>query len=368
MRRLSWLIVIFPFTASAATSVKVSIIEALAPRDTTSSERFQKEFESAAELGRQKLSKRLRSCGYELETETAFYAASDPLQARERGLAAAEKGAWLIVGPRRSNHYLLLAQAVPELPTVSLMASSTEVDQLGPRHVSLSPSNSSMALEAAREVKLRLRKGRAAKFISIVSADCAACVDFHEEFVSQAKGLNLTEQESVSVSGEAPDLVAHLNRIQTENPDFVLLPNYSKVSSHIMSRLVSVLPKAIFVGGDGWGDASFGFVNQQKSTNQVVGFTVRGFPPVGEALKTFALGASIGGRDGEVPLTGAPSLGILKAFDGLANILCSKRPKSRAEFANAFETQAKAFRSPWGVSVYDLKDGQIQFTKRVGIR
>src|SRR5690242_16972957 len=143
MRRVVFISALLPIVAQAAPiSVKVSFIEALAPRDTTSSERFQKDYDKAIEVGKKAVASRLQKCGYDLTTETAFYDASDPLQARERAIDLVKKGSWLIVGPRRSNHYLLLAQGAGDVPTVSLMASASEVSMLGNRHISLSPLNS----------------------------------------------------------------------------------------------------------------------------------------------------------------------------------------------------------------------------------
>jgi hypothetical protein len=132
--------------------VRLDFIEALAPRDTTSSERFQRDYVHAIETAKKLTEKRLASCGYTLQTETAFYDAGDPLQARESAEKSSRAGSWLLVGPRRSNHYLLLTQGAARTPSVSLMASAKEVASLGPLHQSISPSNSVMAAVAAQEM------------------------------------------------------------------------------------------------------------------------------------------------------------------------------------------------------------------------
>ena len=110
--------------AALKTPVSISFIEALDPKDTTSSRRFQEEYEAAIATGVKLTAARVASCGYRLATKTAFYGASDPMMATEHGEDAAAHGAWLIVGPRRSNHYMLLAKGAPDTPSVSLMASA----------------------------------------------------------------------------------------------------------------------------------------------------------------------------------------------------------------------------------------------------
>lgn len=65
------------------TKVKISFMEALAPKDTTSSERFQKEYEYAVQTGKDLTREKLKSCGYEITEEKVLYDASDNLQAFE---------------------------------------------------------------------------------------------------------------------------------------------------------------------------------------------------------------------------------------------------------------------------------------------
>ena len=47
--------------------VKIHFFEALSPKDTTSSTRFQKEFEDAVATGKKLMTEELSSCGYQVE-------------------------------------------------------------------------------------------------------------------------------------------------------------------------------------------------------------------------------------------------------------------------------------------------------------
>lgn len=369
MRSLGFLALVFMFASSgfaAPIIVKVSFVEALALRDTTSSERFQKEFEAVIQLGKTELKSKLQGCGYQLESQTAFYDASDPLQAKERAEQAVKEGTWLIVGPRRSNHYLLLAQGAPKTPTVSLMASSSEVGALDSLHLSLSPLNAEMAQSAAREAATRVRKVSSPTYVAIVSRDCLTCGDFADHFEIAAKRLGLKESARIEITGELPSIEPLRVKIQALRPTFILLPNFSKVSAHVMAGVHDASSKSFFVGGDGWGDAQFGFVQNGKSLDTVTGMTVRGFPPVKDGLRAFPLGRRVlaEAKTLEIASSG-PGLAILKVMASTADILCSAKPKSADAFRAAFTKQGrKEFRAPWGVSIYQLNHGSISYIPR----
>lgn len=354
-------------TANAATiPVKIHFFEALAPKDTTSSERFQKEYEGAISTAKTLVGPRLQKCGYQLETSTVFYNASDALEAMERGKTSASQNAWLIVGPRRSNHYVLLAKGAENTPTVSTMASSKEVFELGAIHNTMAPSNAQMARVAALEAKKRIKKAKT--FVSVVSEDCVACVDFAESFVTEAKLKGLINLKTFKVAGEIPSFAEIVPEITKLNPSFVLLPNYSKVTAQAIAAIHKSNPNAFYVGGDGWGDSRFGFVQNASDLEGAQGFTVRGFPTTEEGLKAFPLGKELlKSKDQSVQRPGsAAALSLLKILDSTTSLLCDGKPKSKDEFTKSiFKKGRSAFKSPWGVSIYEMKSGDITFGSSV---
>jgi len=344
--------------------VRIDFIEALAPRDTTSSERFQRDYIHAIKTAKAMTEKRLAACGYELRTETAFYDAGDPIQARESADKSSKAGAWMIVGPRRSNHYLLLAQGAASTPSISLMASAKEVGELGPLHQSISPLNSVMAGVAAKEAMAKLPKKAAKTYLSVVNEDCVSCVDFSASFDIAAKKLGFTKLGEIKVSGDAPDSAQARAQVEALKPSVVLLPNYSKSAARIMAALEGVKTSPLFVGGDGWGDAKYGFVQNGEHLDSAVGITVRGLPPIEDGMKSFALGRQLLKAEklgADAPWSG-PGLGILRLVDKTTELLCGARPKDAAAFAELFKTKGKAtYSAPWGVSVYRLKRGVLTF-------
>jgi hypothetical protein len=344
-------------------SVKMVFVEALDPKDTTSSKRFQEEYEAAIAKGRELTVEPLSACGYQLDTKSYLYAASDPIQAKEQAEKAVREGAWLIVGPRRSNHYLLLAKGADTTPTVSLMASSEEVALLGPLHLSMAPSNAMMAKVAAHEAKQRLA-GANNEYLSLVSADCLACKDFAKHFDQQATRLGMSKLAEFPILGNQPDLTNARDVIARKSPAFVLVPNYSIVTSYVISELRSARPGIFFVGGDGWGTAKYGFVQNGRELIGASGLSVRGDPPVEAGLKRFRAGKILIERRETATFGSATALNILRTIDGVASFLCESKPKIAEAFAKKFAAKgSKYFSAPWGVSVYKLENGNIVFLK-----
>lgn len=346
--------------------VKISFMEALAPRDTTSSERFKKEYEYAVQTGKDLTQEKLKKCGYEILDEKVLYDASDNLQALEQAKKSEAAGVWLIVGPRRSNHYLLAVKGAPETPSVSIMASANEVFELGNLHLSLAQPNKKMAEVLAKEVHKKFKKS--ASYLSIVSADCVACVDLSESFDLAAKVSKLIKIQELKFTGEQPDISSLEEVIKNKNPDFVLLPNYSIVSSYAIGIIKKWNPKMFFVGGDGWGDAKYGFVHNSPQLANVNGMTVKGFPPVDAGLKYFPLGKEILKNPTLAAAFPASSSfqSLLKAMQDVSDLLCKFKPKNKTEFTENFkENGSQYFKNPWGVSVFKLSQGEIVFDKTV---
>lgn len=357
------------FAAPYPTPIPVTIefIEALSPKDTTSSVRFQHEYETAISTAKTLVAKRLASCGYKLESHADFFDASDSLQALEKAKTAESKSAWLLAGPRRSNQYVLMTKGAPGIPSVSTMASSDEVAQLGPLHLSVVANNKQMAEVGALQAKKHTNK-KEPVYVSVVSRDCVTCVDFAAHFDKAATSLIMKKLREIQVAGEAPATAEVEMAIKELKPDFVLVPNFSKTSALIMAAIHKIDPKPFFVGGDGWGDSKFGFVEDAKDIESVRGITVRGFPTPDKALKKLRLGLNFKNSALEAPSSG-PTVALLKIVEGTADLLCKNRPTSREEFIRSFEKSGKTYFKPtWGVSVYALKGGNISFEKTVEVR
>lgn len=346
------------------TSVKLFFVEALDPKDTVYSQRFQKEYEFVIKRGTELTASSLAACGFRLETTTSFFGASDPLQAKEQAERAKMQGAWMIVGPHRSNHYILLSKGAEDIPSVSPMASSDEVAALGKLHLSLSPSNAILAKSAAEESAERLTKQSKKDYMTVTASDCMTCKDFSRGFDAAASDLGLKKIAELSVLGQQPDLKQIKEEVSKHRPAFVLIPNYSILSSYLIASLNQASPSTFFVGGDGWGNSKFGFVQNGRDTGAAGGFAVRGSPSIEEALKSFGLGKTILKADEASSYGSASGVALLKIFDSLSRFLCASKPKAKDNFAKAFQNKGNGFfSSQWGVSIFDLTNGDIVYTK-----
>jgi len=346
--------------------VKVSFMEALAPKDTTSSDRFQKEYEFAVQSGKDLTREKLKNCGYEIIDDKILYDASDNLQALEQAKKSAASGAWLIIGPRRSNHYLLAVKGAPDTPSVSIMASAKEIFELDTLHLSLAQPNKKMAEALVKETKNKFKKN--AKYISVVSEDCVTCIDLAESFDQLAKSNTIQKIYELKFTGEQPDLSSLETIVKLKKPDFILLPNYSMVSAYAMGVISKWAPKIYFIGGDGWGDAKYGFIHNSPQLANINGLTVKGFPPTNKGLEFFPLGREIlknPSLAAAFPASGSAQA-LLKAMEDTSNFLCKFKPKDKTEFAQVFKKSgSQYFKNPWGVSVFKLSQGEIVFDKTV---
>jgi hypothetical protein len=347
-------------------NVPISFQDSLDPFDTTASSRFKKDYEGAVLAGTAVTRAALAQCGYRLMPSTDFYPASDPLQAMINAEKSQTAGAWLIVGPRRSQHYLLTVKGAQNTPTVSTMATSDAIGQLGNLHLSMVPPNSVMAETAAREVMASVPAVKSSSFVSIVAKACLYCREFHSEFTRAMQGLGIPESKGFFVDGDEPDLTAEREEIAKLKPSFILLPNYSLLTGYLIANLRRTFPDAFFVGGDGWGESTTGFVKNGRDISTAAGFCVRGNPPYNVAMSSFPLGQQATKFSDQTSAPTTSRLIILKIMEGLSNLLCSARPKSRQEFLKVFEQSGhQYFRPPWGVSIYELKSGDIAFRKSV---
>lgn len=140
------------------------------------------------------------------------------------------------------------------------------------------------------------------------------------------------------------------------------------VSAYLMGTISKWNSKAYFVGGDGWGDAKYGFVHDSPQLSKVSGMTVKGLPPVEKGLEYFELGKEISKNPSlasAFPQSGSAQA-ILKVIQDVSDLLCKSKPKDKKEFAQSFQDNGSHFfKNPWGVSVYKLSEGDIVFEKTI---
>jgi hypothetical protein len=383
-RSLRTLILLLSFistqSSAAIRSVPITFLEALSPRDSTSSEVFQKHFEDTVSIALKLVEPKLKACGYELKPKVVFYSASDILQAFENGQKESQSGTWFIIGPRRTNHVLLIGKGAPNIPIVSLMASGDALEKQSSWIHSVYPSNRQLAkglvagVEALRREPnaslLPISKLKNRTYYTVLSQDCLTCVEFSKDFDLYAKTSGWKKLGESPVLGEDADVTAQAQQVAASKANFVLVPNYSRVSASIMGAVQKIYPSAFFLGGDGWGDQKFGFVARNSHVADASGISVRGFPTVARGLAAFTLGQELlaASPDGSTSIKSGPALSILRVIEGLEKVLCDSKPTNASEFGSTFPKYIDGFASPWGINLYQLEKSEIQFKKRIGSR
>jgi hypothetical protein len=222
------------------------------------------------------------------------------------------------------------------------------------------PGVSTLAKASVSEASLR-KYGK--NFGAFVDASCLSCRDFLDEFTRVSAG-KLNRIFSLDSFGEAPDVAKLMAQLRTSQVDFLLLPNYSKFSGSVIRGIQDQFPRLKIVGADGWGDGQFGFLEGYGIKSEIQGISVRGGLPVeqlSERMGVVSLDRSWRGERLRPPVAALAAISFLRR---ISRDLCRTRPAALPEFRDYLSRQgADHFREMAGVSVYELKDGQLRFSK-----
>lgn len=116
-----------PQASSALIAVKIGAMDALSGADSKATERFRKGYEAAFFYAIGSNEKLLKKCGYKVELALEEYPFSDPVAPRDAAARLAAAGAWIILGPTNSKHYIIASQASADTGFVSVMAGARAV-------------------------------------------------------------------------------------------------------------------------------------------------------------------------------------------------------------------------------------------------
>ncbi len=352
----------FYATAIPLQNVQVNAIAALSHTDSDYSERFRYVYNTALGIAVDSENIKLRSCGYKISTSTNFYSGGDPMGPSD-GIRAAEKNnPWLLIGPDRSNEFIIATRArTISTPIVSTMASAHELNSLPLEAFSAVPLVNEMAKLA---VKGTLAENYGKSFATILDPTCLLCRDFVKFFESEAIKQNLTRVFSTEVTSETPNINFVVAQTLKSKPDFFLLPGYSKQSGFIIAELGKSFPESRFVGSDGWGDGEFGYLTKFPINEKQKGLTVRpGLPSskMSDPLSTPFSSLKWKGVEISPPFA---AFALREIVQKVSQMLCFNRPKSKEEFAQIISLKEKSFfhlRS--GLSFYRLENGKLRYDR-----
>lgn len=351
-----------PRESSPLVPVRVGFMAALSPKDTDYSERFKSGYQAALFYGVGDLRRQMERCGYRYEVDLAFYSGGDGLGPMD-AIASLEQGLpWVIFGPDRSNEFLLGAKSRSKgTPIVSGMASAQDVFAQKPPIFSMAPPPDVLALEAVRAVS---KSQFGTRFGTVVDSSCLFCKDFATAFKSEGKVAGLVESFSIEVTGESPDTGPIRAALKRQGADFLLIPNYSKQTGHILATLASEFPTIPAVGGDGWGDPEYGFLTKFPLSPQQKGISVRPGKSYEQMQRIFGTQSLVLTWKGEPLKTSYTSFAVMEFLRRVTSLLCERKPRGRSDFVSLMARQpSDYFRSLSGVSILKLHEGQLKYAE-----
>lgn len=350
----------FSAFAKTLTTVRVAAVAALSSSDSDYSERFKAGFQGAFFYGAGETAEALRKCGYRLEFDFSYYASGDAVSISEIAKETVRRGAWLVVAPDRSNEALVAANSVPLTPMVSLLANAKDVSNLRPPFFLASASVEDLAAVA---VKHALGSSYGKTYGVAVDPTCRFCVNFEEGFTKRAFG-RLEKKFQVDLIGESPDITELLSALRKNKVQFLLLPGYSKQSGFTISKLGSNFPGLKFVGGDGWGDDTYGYIAKYPILAEQSGFSVRGGSSYQKSLEDLQLDTLSLAWRGESIRNSDSMLGIVNLVRKQKDILCRAKPKDREGYKKSLTVLPRDyFINSNVISVLELNGKTLRYSK-----
>lgn len=249
---------------------RIGFVEGMPVNDPTLEKR-RTSYEAAVYFAMGENSRELEACGYRFQHNIMFFDSADRFAPKERTSQLEAEKTWFIVGPGRSDHFLMAAMGVSRTPLISPSASSNAVHRLPPPIFTAYPPPESFAgavYKAVRKEKFGPTYG------SLVDVTCSICKDFSNAF-DQVAAVKLQKKFSLEVASDRPDLLPLISAIQSSKIDFLVLPNFGGLSGFVVANLQGRFPNLKFVGSHSWGDGANSFTEEFPILPTVGGLGVR---------------------------------------------------------------------------------------------
>jgi hypothetical protein len=202
------------FARTPLTPVTLGFLESPYETENNPSSRYRERYEQAIAYAIGRAEKRLNSCGYSFRTVVRYFESSEKAKAEELAHAlTTEKQTWFILGPRRSDHFLIAARGSGDTPIVSIMANASAIFDLKPPKFTMEEPISLLAASAVRAVA---KEKYGTRYGVFVDATCPSCRDFARSF-EEIGGTLLKKAFALDTAGESPDFKA-LDEALTRHP------------------------------------------------------------------------------------------------------------------------------------------------------
>lgn len=350
------------FATKNLITVKIGVLEAFSNIDSYASEHYKDSYQSALYYSLGKNDKVLAKCGYRFEIIKSYFGNTDLTSAKDAASKLNESDIWIVLGPQRSEKFLIASQKLSNTPMVSPIANSTSVTSLHNDFFSMYYPVNILAKNAVFAVD---KERYGTSYGTFTDATCLECKDFTSSFNNYSKG-KFNKQFGLFAVSDTPDLDELIDNISKHKIDFLLLPNYSKFSGYTISKLHTIFPNLKFVGSEGWGQNKWSFLPAYSIPRDTVGLSIRsGNNDIDSAnlMQVYSLNHK---WNNTILPPSYLAYAIIQLFNQLTTDICKVRPKNKIEFTRFLKQQSKThFQTKLPMSIYHLKNNQTTFAYRV---
>lgn len=338
----------------ALIDVKIGVMESLSPTAPSSSERYKRFLEAAIYYAAGENETKLSKCGYKLTPSISYFDTYDIQELIDTTKKFEEQNAWVIIGPRRSGHFLTAAKNLEHTPIISTMANADEIYTLNKHTFSMYPTASQLAQKLSKQIS-----SYGQTYASVVDVRCTPCVNFSNTFTKSYKGTQAFKYE---VASNTPNLKPLIAKLEKEPVDFLVLPNYSELSGYIISEVHKKYPNIKFVGSDGWGEDTFSLMQGYGINKAVKGIAIRSGVQNQDKnvhYKIYSLEREINGETVNPPNS---IYAVVESIRTISDDLCESKAKDKKQFITYMEKQPQShFQKKAIYSIYELKDSKLTF-------
>ena len=341
--------------------VKIGLLESLSPKTPSTSDRYKSLNESALYYALGENEKKLHACGYKITASTTYFDTFDALELIAQAKELEQSKVWVIIGPRRSSHFITASKELKETPMISTLANADAIYKSNKLIFSMSPSNAILAKAMTNEIG---KNNYGKTYGTVVDVRCDSCNDFAKAF----RNYNTNSKEAfyLEVADNTPDLEKLKENISKHNIDYLLIPNYSELSGFIISEIHKFKPSIKYVGADGWGEKSFSYINGYGISKDAVAMSIK----VGvqdsdkdNHFKIYSLDSEVNGSNIKPPYSVYALVELIRV---LSDDLCNSSAKSKQDFTKHLALQtSNHFQKSAPYSIYKLSDGQLVFSHYV---
>ena len=342
-------------------NVKIGLLESLSPKIPSSSDRYKSLNESALFYALGENEKKLNECGYRITTTTSYFDTLDAIELIVEAKALEQSNPWVIIGPRRSNHFITASKEIKQTPMISTLANADAIFNSNRLIFSMSSSITNLAKAMSNEIE---KSNFGKRYGTVVDVRCNNCVDFAKAL--RKFNSNRNEAFYLEVADNTPDLDKLKENIAKHKIDYLVVPNYSELSGYIISEIQKSNPSIKFVGADGWGENSFSYINGYGVNSDTVAMSIKAGVRNSDKDKYFkinSLDSEVNGANIKPPYSVYALIELIRI---LSNDLCNSSAKNKHEFSEYLAKKpSNHFVKNVPYSIYKIKNGQLEFSHYV---